>query len=65
MKIESATIGDVQAMVSIFLSNKSDPGLFQEPVTEVQKKPRGLLVARDANCSPIACLGLHSPTRHH
>lgn len=59
MKIESATIADVQAIVSIFVSNKSDPGLFQEPVTAVERNLADFLVARDASGRAVACLGLH------
>ena len=59
MKIESATIADAQAIVSILASNKTDTGLFQEPMTEVQKNLADFLVARDANGGAVACLGLH------
>ena len=59
MIIESATIADVQAIVSIFVSNRSDPGLFQEPAAQVQENLADFLVARDADGSIVACLGVH------
>lgn len=59
MIIEPATIADVQAIVSILISNKNDPGLFQAPVAEVKKHLADFLVARDPNGSAVGCLGLH------
>src|SRR5262249_29160040 len=50
---------DTQAIVSIFIANKGDPGLFQEPEVEVRRTLRDFLVARDANGKVVACAGLH------
>jgi len=59
MIIGSATVEDVQAIVSIFVSNRSDPGLFQESDAEVRRNLGDFLVARDANGRVVACSGLH------
>lgn len=57
--IKSATIGDTEAIGAILISNRGDPGLFQEPLTTVRKNIRDFLVARDASDNVVACLGLH------
>lgn len=57
--IKPATIADTDAIVAIFISNKADPGLFQEPITDVRKNILDFLVARDASDRVVACLGLH------
>jgi len=57
--IKPATIGDTDAIVTIFNSNKADPGLFQEPMAEVRKNIGDFLVGRDARDKVVACLGLH------
>ena len=59
MTIESATAADTQSIVSIFIANKGDPGLFQESKAEVRRNLRDFLVARGANGRVVACLGLH------
>lgn len=59
MTIESATAADTQSIVSIFIANKGDPGLFQESKAEVRRNLKDFLVARDANGRVVACLGLH------
>jgi amino-acid N-acetyltransferase len=59
MIIESATLADTPFIVSILISNKSDPGLFQERIAEVRKNFSEFLVARDANGRVVACSGLH------
>ena len=59
MTIDSAAAEDTQSIVSVFLANKSDPGLFQETQVEVRRNLRDFLVARDANGRVVACLGLH------
>jgi len=59
MIIGSATVEDVQAIVSIFVSNRSDPGLFQESEAGVRRNLGDFLVARDANGRVVACSGLH------
>jgi amino-acid N-acetyltransferase len=63
MTIDSATVEDTQAIVSIFTANRSDPGLFQEPEAEVRRNLRDFMVARDANGNVVACLGLHQDSR--
>ena len=57
--IDSAAAEDTQSKVSIFLANKSDPGLFQETQAQVRRNLRDFLVVRDANGGVVACLGLH------
>jgi len=57
--IKPATMGDTDAIVTIFNSNKADPGLFQEPMAEVRKNIGDFLVGRDARDKVVACLGLH------
>ena len=59
MTIEPATVKDVQAIVSIFIANRRDPGLFQEPEVEVKRNLQDFLVARDAKGRAVACSGLH------
>ena len=59
MTIKPATVSDTQAIVSIFLANRGDPGLFQEPEAEVRRNLQDFLVARDAKGRAVACLGLH------
>ena len=59
MRIEPATVQDTQAIVSIFIANKGDPGLFQESDAEVRRNLQDFLVARDANGKAVACSGLH------
>lgn len=59
MTIESATVQDTQAITSIFVANRDDPGLFQESQAEVRRSLRDFLVARDANGKVVACAGLH------
>jgi len=57
--IESATVKDTQAIVSIFVANQDDAGLFQEPEGQVKRNVRDFLVARDPNGKVVACAGLH------
>jgi amino-acid N-acetyltransferase len=59
MTIESAEEKDAQAIVSIFIANQDDPGLFQEPESEVKRNLRDFSVVRDADGKAIACAGLH------
>jgi len=59
MTIEPATAADIQSIVSIFVANKDDPGLFQEPEALVRKNLADFLVARDAKGRVVACSGLH------
>lgn len=59
MTIESATIKNVQAIVSIFIANRSDAGLFQQSEAEVKKNLQDFLVARDSNGRAVACLAIH------
>lgn len=59
MTIEPATIKDVQAIVSIFIANKNDIGLFQQSEVKVIRNLKEFLVARDSNGTAIACLGIH------
>jgi N-acetylglutamate synthase-like GNAT family acetyltransferase len=59
MTIESATLADAQSIVSLFVANKDDPGLFQESEAEVKRNLRDFLVARDSNGMVVACAGLH------
>lgn len=44
MRIEPATVHDTQAIVSIFIANKGDPGLFQESDAEVRRNLQDFLV---------------------
>ena len=60
--IEPATIADIQAIAAVFISNRSDRGLFQEPVGELARNLADFLVARDALGSTVGCLGLHRDT---
>src|SRR5262249_51788099 len=53
---------DTQAIVSIFIANKSDPSLFQEPEAEIRRNLQDFLVARDANGKAVACSALHRDT---
>src|SRR5262249_12283324 len=62
MTIELATVKDTQAIVSIFIANKSDPSLFQEPEAEIRRNLQDCLVARDANGKAVACSALHRDT---
>jgi len=59
MTIEPATLKDTQAIVSIFVANRDDTGLFQEPEAEVRRNLRDFFVARDASGKAVACAGLH------
>ena len=59
MTIEPATGKDTQAIASIFMANKRDRGLFQEPEARVRSNLRDFLVARDTNREVVACAGLH------
>ena len=59
MTIESARVADTHSIVSIFIANKDDPGLFQESEAEVRRNLRDFVVARDVNGAVVACLGLH------
>ncbi|MBZ5706780.1 MAG: GNAT family N-acetyltransferase [Acidobacteriia bacterium] len=59
MTIEPATVNDTQAIVSVFIANQYDPGLFQEHEAEVKRNLRDFLVVRDANGKVVACAGLH------
>ena len=63
MMIEPATINDTRAIVSIFIANQGDPGLFQEREAEVERKLGDFLVARDADGKVVACAGLHRDSR--
>lgn len=60
MKIESAEEKDTQAIVSIFIANQDDPGLFQEPESEVRRNLGDFSVVRDTDGRVVACAGLHS-----
>lgn len=62
MTIEPATMADLKAIAAVFLSNKSDRGLFQEPLPEIKRNLADFLVARDANGGVVACAGLHRDT---
>jgi N-acetylglutamate synthase-like GNAT family acetyltransferase len=62
MNIEPATARDTQAIVSIFIANRDDLGLFQESEVEVRRNLRDFLVARDASGKAVACAGLHRDT---
>ncbi len=62
MNIEPATARDVQAIVSIFVANQDDPGLFQESEVEVRRNLCDFLVVRDASGKAVACAGLHRDT---
>ena len=59
MTIEPATGKDTQAIVSIFIANNRDPGLFQESETRVRGKLQDCLVARNPIGGVVACAGLH------
>jgi N-acetylglutamate synthase-like GNAT family acetyltransferase len=59
MTVEVATVEDTRAIVSIFLANRDDPGLFQEPKWEVRRNLQDFLVVRDASAKAVACAGLH------
>ena len=59
MLIEPAKLEDTQGIVSIFIANKRDPGLFQERAEEVRRNLQDFLVARNENGTVVACLGLH------
>ncbi len=58
MLIEAATSADVDGIVSVFIANKSDRGLFQESEAQVRQHLADFLVARDANGKVVACAGL-------
>lgn len=60
--IEPASVADIQAIAAVFSSNRSDRGLFQEPVTELKRNLADFLVARDADGCVVGCLGLHRDT---
>jgi amino-acid N-acetyltransferase len=62
MNIDSAKPRDAQAIVSIFVANRDDPGLFQESEVEVRRNLRDFLVARNASGEVVACAGLHQDT---
>ena len=59
MTIEPATIKDTRAIVSIFIANKNEVGLFQQSEVEVRSSLKDFLVARDAGGTAVACLGIH------
>jgi len=59
MTIEPATVNDTQAIVSVFIANQDDPGLFQEHEVEVRRNFRDFLVARESNGKVVACAALH------
>jgi amino-acid N-acetyltransferase len=59
MMIEPARANDAQAISSVFLANREDPGLFQEPVRRVQRNLSDFFVARNVDGRVIACAGLH------
>jgi amino-acid N-acetyltransferase len=62
MNIDPAEPGDAQAIVSIFVANRDDPGLFQEPEVEVRRNLRDFLVVRNVSGELVACAGLHQDT---
>jgi len=51
MTIEPAAGKDTQAIVSIFIANNRDPGLFQESETGVRGKLQDFLVAQSGSTS--------------
>jgi N-acetylglutamate synthase-like GNAT family acetyltransferase len=59
MTIEPATIKDTRAIVSIFIANKNEVGLFQQSEVEVRRNLKDFLVAREAGGTAVACLGIH------
>ena len=57
--VEPATAMDAQSIVLIFIANRGDPGLFQEPEAQVRRNFADFLVVRDTRGRVVACSGLH------
>lgn len=59
MTIRPATAEDTQAILSIFVANQDDPGLFQEPEAQVKRNLPDFVLVQDTNGRAVACAGLH------